>query len=107
MDMASCGGGFGEVKNIFMRHILKENGCDSSFLILNDESFLKNEEVMLESIRADVRAGKAPSLLSYKRLLNSVDFLKKTITISNDYFNEILENEDIAEEVKVVFRKIK
>lgn len=105
--MASCGGGFGEVKNIFMRHILKENGCDSSFLILNDESFLKNEEVMLESISADVREGMAPSLLADKELLNSVGFLKKTIIILNDYFVELLENEDIAEEVKVLFRKIK
>ena len=86
---------------------LKENGCDSSFLILADESLLKNEEVMLESIRVDVRVGMAPTLLADKVLLNSVEFLKKTITISNDYFDVILDNEDIAYEVKDVLRKIK
>jgi hypothetical protein len=79
---------------------LKENGCDSSFLILADESLLKNEEVMLESIKADVRKGMAPSLLADKELLNSVDFLKKVIAISNDYLDEIFDNEEIADEVK-------
>ena len=39
---------------------LKRKGCDCSFLILADESLLKNEEVMLESIRADVRQGTTP-----------------------------------------------
>jgi len=86
---------------------LKEKGCDSSFLILADESLLKNEDVMLESIRADVREGMAPSLLADKELLNSVNFLKKVIAISNDYLDEIMDNEDIADDVKAVLKKTK
>ena len=81
---------------------LKRKGCDCSFLILADESLLKNEEVMLESIRADVRQGMIPILLADKELLNSVDFLRKVIGISNDYLDEIMHKEDIADEVKDV-----
>ena len=79
---------------------LKKSGCDSSFLILADESLLKDEEVMLESVRADVREGMNPCLLADKSLLNSVDFLKKIITISNDYFDVIFMNEQIENEIK-------
>lgn len=79
---------------------LKKKGCDSSFLILADESLLKDEEVMLESVRTDVREGMNPCLLADKSLLNSVDFLKKIITISNDYLDVIFMNEQIENEIK-------
>jgi hypothetical protein len=85
---------------------IKKRGCDSSFLMLADESVFNNEELMIEAMKADVRQGAMPYLWGDRVLLNSIDFLRKVIHVSDHYLQPILENEHIENQVKESIRRV-
>lgn len=83
----------------FIKSGIEKYGCDSSFLIMADESLFENESLMLLAIKKDVSIGN-PILWGSNSLKNNVLFLKKAISINPDILELIQEDNNINEEIK-------